>query len=226
MTPRRARILAGEPDRGVREHLLEATVGLLAESGVEHLTTRRIARAAGVADGVLYNHFANKDELILTALTARVSMLMGVFREACPTAGTATVEANLERLAAALLELQRGLLPLLVGLIGKRALLERFLVSIHAPEIGGADAIIGCVHEYLDGEQRLGRLGSTSDAHVAGVLFLAITQMQALVTHVRAADTTDAEAARELQPFIRFLAETLTAGSAKPRQQTTKGRKR
>jgi len=223
MAPRRARVLADEADdRSLREHLIEVTQRLLAASGFEQLTTRRIARAAGVADGVLYNHFANKDDLILAALTARASELVAAFRDACPTAGRGTVEANLTQLAAAMLELQRAVLPLLVGLIGKRKLLERFLASIHTPEVGGPDTVLDCVHAYLADEQRSGRLSAGGDAHVAGIFLFAIAQLQAVVTHFRAADTGTAEAARELQPFVHFLAEALTTGRAERRRQTTR----
>jgi AcrR family transcriptional regulator len=214
MAPRRARVLRDDADgRDLRDHLVAVTQRLLAESDFEQLTTRRIARAAGVSDGVLYNHFADKDELILAALVARASALLRVFREACPTAGTGTVERNLAQLAAAMLELQRGLLPALAGLIGNRTLLERFLASLHAPEIGGPDSILDCVHAYLAAESRLGRVKKGSDAHLAGVLLFAIAQLQALVTHFRAPSAESAEAARELRPFVHFLAQTLTKGS-------------
>ncbi len=228
MAPRRARGLEGVTDgRSLREHLIEVTGRLLAEGGADLLTTRKIARAAGVADGVLYNHFTDKDELLLAALVARVTAHLDAFREACPTAGTGAVEANLEQLAAAMLGLQRALLPLLVGLVGKRQLLERFLASLHSADIRGPDAILAPLHAYLAAERRLGRLSGRGDPHIAGVLLFAITQLQALVTHFRAADTSNAEAAHELRPFIRFLTETLTTGSAGPRRQTTrKGGKR
>lgn len=216
-------MLADEADdRSLREHLIEVTQRLLADSGSEQLTTRRIARAAGVADGVLYNHFENKDDLILAALTARASELVAGFRDACPTAGEGTVETNLAKLAAAMLELQRALLPPLVGLIGKRTLLERFLALIHTPEIGGPDAVLEHVHAYLADEQRRGRLSAQSDAHVAGILLFAITQLQAVVAHFRAADRDSAEAARELQPFVHFLTEALTTGSGERRRHTTR----
>jgi AcrR family transcriptional regulator len=217
MAPRRARVLAGEADdRGLREHLIEVTEQLLAEGGFEQLTTRRIARAASVADGVLYNYFADKDELILAALVARASTLLAAFRDACPRAGIDTVEANLGRLAAAMLELQQALLPLLVGLLARRALLVRFLAALHAPELGGPGAVLDGVHAYLEEEGRLGRLSSGSDAHLAGVLLFAITQLQALATHFRGADRAGAD---ELAPFVRFLAGTVTVGE---RGQTTR----
>jgi AcrR family transcriptional regulator len=224
MAPRRARALGGAADKSLREHLIDVTGRLLDEVGAEAVTTRRIARAAGVADGALYNHFADKDDLILAALVARATAHFRAFHEAIPSAGTGAVEANLERLAAALLELQRALLPLLVGLVGRRTLLERFLASVHAPDLDGPDAVLAAVHAYLAAERRLGRLGSRGDPHIAGVLLFAIAQLQALATHFSGADSSIAEAARELRPFIRFLMEALTADGAEPRRRTTRKR--
>jgi AcrR family transcriptional regulator len=209
MTARWARALGAKADRAVlRQHLIEVTERLLVECGPDELTTRRIAREAGVAGGLLYNHFEDKDELILHGLVARATVLMRQFRDACPTPGTATVEANLERLAIAMFELQRAVLPLIVGLLGNRALLERFLAAVHAPEIGGPNAVLRRVHEYLDEERRLGRLRDGSEDHVAGVLLFAISQLQATVTQLRPADAVDARP--ELRPFTDFLAAALT----------------
>jgi AcrR family transcriptional regulator len=215
MAPRRARILVGQSDdRALRDHLIQVTERLLAERGLEELTTRRIAREAGVADGVLYNHFENKDALMLEALVARMSTLMRAFRDACPRPGTDTVEANLERLATAMLELQRAVLPLFLGLVGRRPLLERFLAAVHSAAIGGPDAVLHCVHDYLAAEQRLGRLSEGSEAHIVGVLLFAITQLQALVTHFRSTENGSSDATEELVPVVRFLVEALTEVSA------------
>jgi AcrR family transcriptional regulator len=186
------------------------TERLLAEQGLEELTTRRIAQAANVAHGVLYNHFANKDELILAGLLARVSRLVEEFEKACPSAGAGTLESNLTKLAAATLGLERGLLPLLSGMIGKRGLLGQFLAEVHSPDIGGPDRILRAIEDYLIAERRLGRVSVSADTHIVGVLLFAITQLQALVTHFRAPDATAAAGARQLAPFVSFLATNLT----------------
>jgi AcrR family transcriptional regulator len=209
MSPPRARILAdGSAD--LRAHLIEVTERLLAEGGLEGLTTRRIARTAGVADGVLYNHFTGKDDLILAGLLARAVALMEQFENACPQPGSGTLENNLGQLAQALVTIQRALLPLLAGLIGKRALLGRFVAELHSPAVGGPDRILSAIHEHLDAERRLGRVRPDAETHVVGILLFAITQLQALVTQVQAPDTPLAAAPQTLTPFIAFLADGLT----------------
>jgi AcrR family transcriptional regulator len=44
--------------------ILDAAVRLFAEKGFHRTTTRDIAEAADVAEGTLYNYFANKDDLL------------------------------------------------------------------------------------------------------------------------------------------------------------------
>ena len=47
-----------------REHILDAATRVFAARGFNGATIRDVARAAGVADGTIYNYFANKDALL------------------------------------------------------------------------------------------------------------------------------------------------------------------
>jgi hypothetical protein len=102
-----------------------------------------------------------------------------------PIAGSRTLEGNLAALPAAMLSLQRGLLPLLAGLIGKPTLLRRFLAELHSSDIGGPDLILRTLDNYLAAEQRLGRVRSAAGPHLVGILLFAITQLHALATRSR-----------------------------------------
>jgi AcrR family transcriptional regulator len=133
MSPPRARVLADGDD--LRKHLIKVTARLLADHGLEGLTTRRIARAASVADGVLYNHFADRDDLILAGLLSHTAAVADAFETSCPQPGSGTLEHNLAEIAQALLTVQRALLVLFAGLIGKRALLARFIEQLTPPQL-------------------------------------------------------------------------------------------
>ncbi|ASW57770.1 TetR/AcrR family transcriptional regulator [Plantactinospora sp. KBS50] len=163
MAPRRAGALRAEDGRiGLREHLIGAAERLIAEHGTAGLTVRAIARAAGVADGVLYNHFADKEELLAHALYAHVQAVERALG-ALPTPGTGTVEANLRAHLRYGLALHRAILPAFAGLLGRPAVLARFA------ELDGAgrpwrDRLAG----YLHAERDLGRLGTdVTDARLA-----------------------------------------------------------
>ena len=64
--------MASEPQRvawgGGAEALLDAAEQLLVSEGRDGLTTRRVARAAGVNQGLVYHHFGSLEELMLAVL--------------------------------------------------------------------------------------------------------------------------------------------------------------
>lgn len=51
-----------------RARILDAAVAVFAERGFHRTTIRDVARAAGVADGTIYNYFENKTALLLGIL--------------------------------------------------------------------------------------------------------------------------------------------------------------
>ncbi|WP_231329868.1 TetR/AcrR family transcriptional regulator [Actinomadura graeca] len=96
----------------MRDRILAAAIEVIRGRGITAATTKEIARKAGVSEGSLYNHFANKTALFAAALaevtgTARTAMaaLMG-------SAGQGTVEGNLVRLAADMVRFYGELLPM------------------------------------------------------------------------------------------------------------------
>lgn len=51
-----------------RQQILDAAIKVFAERGFHRTTIKDVARAAGVADGTIYNYFANKTALLLGIL--------------------------------------------------------------------------------------------------------------------------------------------------------------
>jgi AcrR family transcriptional regulator len=125
-----------------REELLAAAWRVIARSGIAGLTTREIAREAGVSTGVLAHYFADKEELLAAALRLshqqvyarireRTQGLLGleaisvVMLEALPLDGQRLLEAQVEM----------AFLSLAVGNDGLRQLhteeFERFWDVLH-----------------------------------------------------------------------------------------------
>jgi AcrR family transcriptional regulator len=147
----------------MRDRILAAAVSVMRERGLTGTTTKEIARAAGVAEGSIYNHFANKTELV-AACMAEVS---GGIREAllrlAGRVGEGTVDDNLAELAEAEIAFFADLLPITGPVLGDPGLREwlrdggpRRAESGDAPPgpVLGHAALIG----YLEAEQRAGRL--------------------------------------------------------------------
>jgi len=185
MSPRRAKAVrdqaGSDPAADLREHLIRTADRLLGERVVATPTTRDLAREAGVSDGVLYNYFADKNELLLTALVRRYAGMVTRFDGALPAPGTDTVEANLVTCLRACFDLQADAFPIAVGLVSQPALLHRFSEAIRREPFGPLRLIHG-IADYLLGEQRLGRLPEADPVPAVTMLFG--STMMLAVTHV------------------------------------------
>jgi AcrR family transcriptional regulator len=212
---RRAAAVAGvegDPAELLRDHLVDVAGTLLSERSVSSITTRELARAAGVSDGVLYNYFGDKNELLLTALVGRFRALVASFHAGVPAPGQHTVRANLVQLAHGLLELHLAGLPLFGKLAAQPALLGRFVHEIHRPDAGLSgreirDAVVG----YVQREQAGGRIGDCDAGAVADLL------IGSVALHALLAVTAGAPAAER----IPALVDTLVAGLAQPRRRSS-----
>lgn len=56
--------------RDAKERLLSATIDVLMRRGYNGLTTKEVASTAGLSNGALMHHYANKAELVMAATTA------------------------------------------------------------------------------------------------------------------------------------------------------------
>jgi AcrR family transcriptional regulator len=173
-----------QPKPTMRDRILGAAVNVMRERGVTNTTTKEVARAAGVAEGSIYNHFANKTELIAAAM----AHVAGGMREAISTlfgqVGQGSLEDNLTAYAEVAVGFFADLLPITGPAMGDRDVLAwlRQGGPHHAdgdspgptpgPVLGHA-GLIG----YFEAEQRAGRLPATaSPPHLAAVLLGACQQ--------------------------------------------------
>lgn len=150
----------------LREHLIAAAAGLIAREGAAGLTVRAIAREAGVADGVLYNHFADKEELLALALLAHIRTREEALGSP-PAPGEGTIEANLRAHLTHQLTLQVEILPAFVGLVAQPKVLARFS-TLPASEKGADPRQAMAAH--LRAERDLGRLRPDVDVEAAATV--------------------------------------------------------
>jgi AcrR family transcriptional regulator len=166
----------GDPGTALREHLVASAQTLLAERQVTSITARDLAREASVSDGVLYNYFADKNELLLTALLRRFDELLDDFGAELPAPGTGSVEENVRAYAEALYTFDVDGFPLLAKLLGDPPLLQRFLVETHRRPVY-SDRVRKPVVDYLAGERRRRRIAGVDPEAAADLLIGAIAQL-------------------------------------------------
>lgn len=171
MAPRRAAALRGG-GQSLREHLIAAAGRLVARRGTAGLTVRDIAREAEVADGVLYNHFADKEELLAYALHAHVRAVEAGLPGAAPRPGDGTVEANLRAYLERALALHAGILPAFAGVATQPKLLAR-LGELPTP-LGGGHGLRTELAGYVRDEQRLGRVAPGASPEAVATLVVGV----------------------------------------------------
>jgi AcrR family transcriptional regulator len=172
MSPRRAAVLR-DPDseRTLRDHLIASAARLIGRRRSAVLTVREIAQEARVADGVLYNHFANKEELIVQAVHAHVLTLVEQTIGPLPeVAGRGRVEGNLRAYLNQGLELLTAILPIFAGLLSQPNMLARVGEMTVNTEHGAPLRI--ALRDYLRAEQELGRVAATVNADAAATMII------------------------------------------------------
>lgn len=137
-------MLRGSDGQSLREYLIATAARLMAERGTAGLAVRDIAREAQVADGVLYNYFEDKEDLLAHALLAHVGSVMTSMAE-MPEPGTATVAQNLAHFIDAGLAVLAAVTPAFAGLLAQPKVLNRFHAMI------GGDAAFGAGPEHGTG---------------------------------------------------------------------------
>jgi AcrR family transcriptional regulator len=202
----------GDPAVRLREHLVETAASLLAERQVAAITTRDIARAAGVSDGVLYNYFADKNELLVAGLVRRFETVVAAFGGDLPAPGQGDVADNLLAYAQAMYDLSRDSFPMIAGLVTEPAMLARVVDEIHRPR-QGILPFLDRIGEYLFGEQQLGRIRGDVDLMATLMMLTGACGTLTMRSHLvlgatavaRGERIDDAEARASLQRVVRVL---------------------
>jgi AcrR family transcriptional regulator len=137
MSPRKPAALRGGDGQNLRDYLVATAARLIDERGSAGLGVRDIAREARVSDGVLYNYFEDKEDLLAHALLVHVGTVMAS-RPRMPPAGTGTVADNLRLFIDMGLGALMRVVPAFAGLLSQPKVLMRF----HAM-VGGDAAFAG-----------------------------------------------------------------------------------
>jgi AcrR family transcriptional regulator len=160
MSPRKPAALRGD-GQGLREYLIATAARLIDERGSAGLSVRDIAREAQVADGVLYNYFADKEDLLAHALLAHVGTVMNAAPR-LPPAGTGTVAENLRLFIDSGLATLTRVVPAFAGLISQPKVLKRFHAMV------GGDAAFAGEAATGGGKEAAGEAGAQGGKAAAG----------------------------------------------------------
>lgn len=159
-----------------RQKLIAAALDVFGRRGFAQATTREIAQLAGVAEGTIYRHFADKQALFHAVFVEAVSEQLELLRGFPERAGTATLRENLEALLELLGSMQQVSAPLMASLTADAELAAGFLRLVQDQGLEGFDpeAPLAATAAYLAAEQGLGRVRPDVDPGEAAALVVAV----------------------------------------------------
>ena len=139
--------------------------------GLVRATTKEIARAAGLSEGTLYNHFANKEELFLCTLNELPSGFVSLIRGLRERAGTEPVQSVLGQVARSALDFYSEAIPMGASFFADPELLARHRGLLQQRGAGPQRAN-EAVAAYLRAEQKLGRVRDDVDPDAVAYMLL------------------------------------------------------
>lgn len=161
----------GRARRGetTRRRILDAASRVIRARGLAHMTTREVAREAGLSEAALYKYFHDKDELFLAVMEIRLRPFVGLVVRLPEQAGTDTVEAHLREIARESMAVFEDSGRLAMALFAEPSLLARQREALAGAGPHHANLLLA---EYLRREQALGRLSAHADPDAAANLLL------------------------------------------------------
>jgi AcrR family transcriptional regulator len=200
--------LAIEEATGTRQHILAAAERVIQDLGIKGATTREIARRAGCAEGSIYRYFPDKHALFHELVKTRFPQFLELVQTLPALAGTGTVRKNLEALAMNALGYYRVIMPMVVGALSDRELLEQQRRHF-AERQGGPLVSFRLVATYLSNERKLGRISERASPEHLTHLLLGTCFSQALLE----AMVGEEAVAGTDQQFARDVVRTLMEGA-------------
>ena len=119
-------MLRDDSGQNLRDYLIETAARLIDQRGSAGLAVRDIAREAKVADGVLYNYFEDKEDLLVHALLAHVGNVMAGAPRLLPPPGEGAVAENLRVFIDGGIAVLLRVTPAFAGLVSQPKVLTRF----------------------------------------------------------------------------------------------------
>lgn len=145
---------------------------LLRERGLNGMTTRAIAEAVPCSEGAIYVHFKDRLSLILEVLHESLPEMLIPLHALLKKVGTGSPEQNLITALGGLTRFHRRVTPMLCSLMSEPELLERFRRSLENSGKGPQRGI-ATIANYIEKEQRLGRIHSDVNAKAAATVLMA-----------------------------------------------------
>lgn len=162
-----------------KDEILRATVRLVQEEGVSQVTTKKIAAAAGCAEGTIFRHFGDKGALLANVLSFGLPELQA-FADAGFAGGRQPLPDGLAALCASLRDFYCASYPLVASAIADKSLFEGYSAA-HRKADTGPQQPWRHVHHFLLAERTAGSITADVDLQLEALLITGACQNIAFI---------------------------------------------
>jgi AcrR family transcriptional regulator len=194
----------GRPATGVREAILSATESILTDAGVARLSTKEVARRAGVAESSIYYHFGDRLGLLLAVVQTHLPPVKQVLEELYRTVGAGELRDDLIALLDALERFFLRALPIAAAIESDSELRKAFAERSGQLDVGPHRALDG-VRGYLAEQRGRGRLPRSLDVDATALLLVGAAHQRALQRRISATGTYLASTAQLVDVLLPAL---------------------
>ncbi|MEV5574739.1 TetR/AcrR family transcriptional regulator [Spirillospora sp. NPDC052269] len=186
-----------------RERMLDALAEIMRTRGLAEATTKEIARLAGCSEALLYKHFRDKEELMLSVLSERMPPFTHRLNP-----GEDTVQGNLTATARGGLRFYRKAFPMMAGMLTRPRVLAATRESLSKYNAGPREPVTA-VARYLDAEKTRARIRPDADTASIAALLIGATFQQGFLLFFTSGpdgpDPTEEDAAYLVHPLLPAL---------------------
>jgi len=159
-----------------RRALIDAALQVFVQRGFARATTREIAQTAGVAEGTIYRHFADKHALFHEVFFSLAGDMVDELRRLPERAGHGTLRENLDYLFGLVGGMQEQLSPLMASMWADPEIAESFAAHVREHDLAGFEPAgpVSMAAAYIRAEQELGRIRADVDPREAAAVVVAV----------------------------------------------------
>lgn len=166
-----ARRRRGRPSAGAREAILAAALELITGQGLARLTTREVARRAGVSEASVFYHYRDKVGLIQEVILASLEPLKGLDPDILAGRAGQPLDETLLQIATALESFFDRALPVLEAVQADAALRTELADRLAERDLGPHRGV-RFVDEHLTEMTQLGLVNPEVNTEAAALLLV------------------------------------------------------
>lgn len=167
--PQPAKRGRGRPSAGAREAILAAALDLVSDRGLAHVTTREVARRAGVSEASLFYHYGDKVGLLQEVVLAGLEPLRELDADTLAGRTDEPLEMTLRQIATALESFLDRAMPVVEAVQADAGLRAEFGARLSERDLGPHRGV-RLVAQHLDDMKQRGAVRPDADSKAAALM--------------------------------------------------------